>query len=90
MSDPPDRREDAVNVVRALRAAGHIAYFAGGCVRDELLGQLDRYVTEHRQRVIAAVETWWDKYRVTLGEIEAKDADVNRRLDEMLRGLGYE
>jgi chromosome segregation ATPase len=58
-------------------------------LRDELLGQLERYVTEHRQRVIAAVETWWDKYRVTLGEIEAKDAEVNRRLDEMLRGLGY-
>lgn len=25
-------------IVRALRAAGHTAYFAGGCVRDELLG----------------------------------------------------
>lgn len=25
-------------VVRILRDAGHIAYFAGGCVRDELLG----------------------------------------------------
>ena len=59
-------------------------------LRDELLGQLERYVTEHRQQVIAAVETWWDKYRVTLGEIEAKDADVSQRLDEMLRGLGYE
>lgn len=35
---PPDRREDAEDVVRALRRAGHIAYFAGGCVRDELLG----------------------------------------------------
>jgi len=31
-------REDAVAVVRQLRHAGHIAYFAGGCVRDELLG----------------------------------------------------
>ena len=58
-------------------------------LRDELLGQLERYVTEHRQRVIAAVETWWDKYRVTLGEVEAKEAEVNRRLDEMWRGLGY-
>ena len=38
MSDAPDRREDAVDVVRALRAAGHVAYLAGGCVRDELLG----------------------------------------------------
>ena len=57
---------------------------------SELAGQLERYVAEHRQQVIAAVENWWDKYRVTLKEIEAKDAEVNARLDEMLRGLGYE
>src|SRR6188474_1598440 len=37
----PDRhsdRDDAVAVVRRLREAGHVAYFAGGCVRDQLLG----------------------------------------------------
>lgn len=38
VTEPADRREDAVAVVRALRREGHIAYFAGGCVRDELLG----------------------------------------------------
>jgi len=32
-------RKEAVGVVRTLREAGHVAYFAGGCVRDELLGQ---------------------------------------------------
>src|SRR6476646_6695938 len=31
-------REDAVAVVKRLRDAGHVAYFAGGCVRDMLLG----------------------------------------------------
>src|ERR1700722_18412178 len=31
-------RADAVTVLRRLRGAGHVAYFAGGCVRDELLG----------------------------------------------------
>ena len=31
-------RDDAVAVVRRLREAGHVAYFAGGCVRDQLLG----------------------------------------------------
>jgi poly(A) polymerase len=31
-------REDALAVVRRLREAGHAAYFAGGCVRDQLLG----------------------------------------------------
>src|SRR5437763_10415241 len=35
---PPCFREDALAVVRALRDAGHVAYFAGGCVRDLLLG----------------------------------------------------
>lgn len=34
----PCRRDDAVDIVKHLRAAGHTAYFAGGCVRDELLG----------------------------------------------------
>ncbi|HEY2786710.1 MAG TPA: CCA tRNA nucleotidyltransferase [Fimbriiglobus sp.] len=31
-------RDFAADVVRTLQAAGHVAYFAGGCVRDELLG----------------------------------------------------
>lgn len=35
---PPSHREDAVAVVTRLREAGHVAYFAGGCVRDLLLG----------------------------------------------------
>lgn len=33
-----DAEANATFVVRALRDAGHIAYFAGGCVRDRLLG----------------------------------------------------
>ncbi|MEM6314012.1 MAG: CCA tRNA nucleotidyltransferase [Planctomycetota bacterium] len=31
-------RDIAKQIVRTLRKAGHLAYFAGGCVRDELLG----------------------------------------------------
>lgn len=31
-------REAAASIVRRLREARHVAYFAGGCVRDELLG----------------------------------------------------
>jgi tRNA nucleotidyltransferase/poly(A) polymerase len=36
--DPQLSRESATRIVRVLRDAGHVAYFAGGCVRDELLG----------------------------------------------------
>ena len=32
-------RARAVEIVRRLKAAGHKAYFVGGCVRDELLGK---------------------------------------------------
>ncbi|MBI1189083.1 MAG: CCA tRNA nucleotidyltransferase [Tepidisphaera sp.] len=39
----PDRdlppRDAASRIVETLRRAGHTAYFAGGCVRDELLGR---------------------------------------------------
>src|SRR3954469_15636193 len=42
MDDRPNKprceRDDAEAVVRRLRGSGHEAYFAGGCVRDLLLG----------------------------------------------------
>lgn len=39
MTSNSPQREFAVDVVRKLRAAGHTALFAGGCVRDLLLGR---------------------------------------------------
>jgi poly(A) polymerase len=33
-----DLKTAATDIARRLQEAGHIAYFAGGCVRDELLG----------------------------------------------------
>ena len=39
MIDPEQQRVFAVDVVRQLRGAGFEAYWAGGCVRDELLGR---------------------------------------------------
>ena len=40
VSDPEAARHFAVDVVRRLRAAGYEALWAGGCVRDELLGRI--------------------------------------------------
>ena len=39
MIDPEQQRDFALDVVRQLRTAGFEAYWAGGCVRDELLGR---------------------------------------------------
>lgn len=38
MNEPSLQREFAIDVVRQLRDAGHEALWAGGCVRDQLLG----------------------------------------------------
>ncbi len=35
---PSLARQDAVRIVETLKGAGYVAYLAGGCVRDELLG----------------------------------------------------
>lgn len=37
-SDPVEARRAALEVLRTLRHVGHVAFLAGGCVRDELLG----------------------------------------------------
>lgn len=37
-TSPQANRAAALEIVRTLTNAGHVAYFAGGCVRDELLG----------------------------------------------------
>ena len=51
----PTNRDIAIRILRTLRDAGHTAYFAGGCVRDELLHQApsdyDIATDAHPQRV---------------------------------------
>ncbi|GHO96292.1 restriction endonuclease subunit S [Reticulibacter mediterranei] len=56
---------------------------------NNIIAQLERYVIAHRQQVIAAIENWWDKYNVTLQEIEAKRDEAARKLTGYLKGLGY-
>ena len=38
MTDTPAQRDFALEIVQKLRAAGFEALWAGGCVRDQLLG----------------------------------------------------
>ncbi|HET9743593.1 MAG TPA: CCA tRNA nucleotidyltransferase [Terriglobales bacterium] len=49
-------RQSAVRIVETLRARGHSAYFAGGCVRDLLLGvapqDFDVATSAHPQQVM--------------------------------------
>jgi type I restriction enzyme M protein len=58
-------------------------------LREGLQSRLENEIAAHRRGVVAAVENWWDKYKVTLGEIEAKRDASRAKLDEHLRRLGY-
>ncbi|VVM57943.1 hypothetical protein PS645_01102 [Pseudomonas fluorescens] len=48
-----------------------------------------RYIAAQRKGVVAAFENWWDKYRVTLAEIEGKRDAAAQALQGFLKGLGY-
>lgn len=50
---------------------------------------VERYVAAQRKAVVAAFENWWDKYRVTLTEIERERDAAATALRGFLQGLGY-
>jgi type I restriction enzyme M protein len=60
-----------------------------GILKADLDAILGRYVGAHRQEIVAAFETWWDKYRVTLTSIEEERDAVAEKLRGFLAELGY-
>lgn len=58
-------------------------------LHDDMRAIVERYIARQRQEIIAAVENWWDKYKVTLGEIERERDTAAARLRGYLGGLGY-
>ena len=58
-------------------------------LHHELRMELDRRIAVHRQAVMAAIETWWRKYRLTLRDIESERDAAKSRLDGFLKELGY-
>lgn len=58
-------------------------------LREQLDAILHRYVAAHRRQAVGAVDSWSEKYAVTLGTIEAQRDTVARKLNEFLGDLGY-
>lgn len=50
---------------------------------------VERYMAAQRKQIVAAFENWWDKYRVTLTEIEGKRDEATKALQGFLKGLRY-
>ncbi|MGK9145023.1 N-6 DNA methylase [Xanthomonas euvesicatoria] len=58
-------------------------------LHDDMHAIVERYVAAQRKQVVAAFETWWDKYLVTLADIEGKRDEATQVLHGFLKGLGY-
>ncbi|TBZ35718.1 SAM-dependent DNA methyltransferase [Rhizobium leguminosarum bv. viciae] len=58
-------------------------------LHDDIEKILTRYIAAQRGQIVVAFENWWNKYRMTLTEIESARAEATEKLDGFLKGLGY-
>jgi type I restriction enzyme M protein len=50
---------------------------------------VERYIAARRNQIVVDIETWWDKYRVTLTELESERDTAAQALKTFLKGLRY-
>jgi type I restriction enzyme M protein len=58
-------------------------------LHNDMRAIVERYIAAQRKQIVAAFENWWDKYRVTLTEIESQRDDAAKALQGFLKGLRY-
>ncbi|WP_024303217.1 class I SAM-dependent DNA methyltransferase [Pseudogulbenkiania sp. MAI-1] len=58
-------------------------------LHNDMKAIVERYIAAQRKDIVAAFANWWDKYRVTLTEIEDKRDAAAKALQGFLRGLQY-
>ena len=58
-------------------------------LHNDMRAIVERYIAAQRKDIVAAFENWWDKYRVTLTEIEEKRDAAAQALQGFLKGLRY-
>ncbi|MFF0102755.1 N-6 DNA methylase [Micromonospora sp. NPDC005257] len=60
-----------------------------GIWQEHLASYLDRYIATHQRKLVGVLENWWDKYAISLGQIEAQRDATTARLAAYLEELGY-
>ncbi|MBU0541269.1 MAG: type I restriction-modification system subunit M [Gammaproteobacteria bacterium] len=58
-------------------------------LHNDMSAIVERYIAAQRKQIVTTFENWWDKYRVTLTEIESKRDDAAKALHVFLKGLRY-
>ena len=59
-------------------------------LKDRLTRLVTRRVEDHRRQIVTALENWWDKYEVSLDQLESARERSAAKLAEYLKELGYE
>ncbi|QUN27203.1 N-6 DNA methylase [Cupriavidus sp. KK10] len=58
-------------------------------LHNDMQAIIERYIVAHRKQIVAAFENWWNKYRVTLNEIEENRNAAAKALEGFLKELKY-
>ena len=58
-------------------------------LHNDMQAIVESYISAQRKQIVSAFEKWWDKYQVTLIEIEHKRDAAAQELQDFLKGLGY-
>ncbi|RAO63423.1 Site-specific DNA-methyltransferase (adenine-spe cific) [Micromonospora saelicesensis] len=59
-------------------------------MEHDLMGEAEDRIARHRRNVVAAFESWWDKYQRPLSALELEREAAASKVAELLKGLGYE
>lgn len=58
-------------------------------LHNDMRAIVERYIAAQRKRIVEAFENWWDKYQVTLTEIEGTRDTAAKALRRYLEALQY-
>jgi len=58
-------------------------------LHNDMRAIVERYISAQRKAIVATFENWWDKYRMTLTEIEGERDAAARALQGFLKRLRY-
>ncbi|MEU6246615.1 class I SAM-dependent DNA methyltransferase [Glycomyces sp. NPDC047010] len=61
-----------------------------GLFLTSLVGQAESRLSRHRGSMTSAFETWWNKYKSTLSDLNAERDSLSAALNLFLKDLGYE
>lgn len=58
-------------------------------LHNDMQAIVERYMATQRKQIVATFENWWNKYRVTLTDIDGKRDEAAKALQGFLKGLRY-